>query len=282
MKTLVVFATALVLSGAAQAQEICEAPAQVCAARLQGGCLTRLGAGVLAADADASCESQFSAYRDCLSDVALRCGAAVENALGSENASEIGAGIRAGEIDDIPWLLAVDLAELRVADGNEPLTQATAALDNRLVFLDLSIDVAGAAFRETGYDPSIETECVKDPEVHDITYGWYNGNDGKFFLPTSYLSEGKCKGMVSSWGGGFAITGDEDAYDLEQIGCGTECAYSHLVGFFSVSVADSPREFMGWADNKSQMSPKIELEPYKADALLRNKFVKAVDQAREN
>lgn len=56
--------------------DLCDDPATTCQAKLPAICLQRLGAGSVAAGSDADCGAAFVAYRDCLSEIAARCGTA--------------------------------------------------------------------------------------------------------------------------------------------------------------------------------------------------------------
>lgn len=58
---------------AAAQVEICRDPATRCAAEMSDACLSRFGAGSVAAAGGGECERQFAGYRDCLAEVAAAC-----------------------------------------------------------------------------------------------------------------------------------------------------------------------------------------------------------------
>lgn len=130
-----VLAIALLLCGAraAPAQGDCGDPSARCGALIGSACLSRAGAGTLAADAPESCAAQFDAYRDCLAEVAVECAAPVPPA--------------AAEAERVPPGHRL-VAQTPVAGGRllfllapEPLSwsaaeQAAAAMGGRLAVID--------------------------------------------------------------------------------------------------------------------------------------------------
>lgn len=68
---------AAVWTGApAVAQQVCDDPSARCGGLLSSECLSRLGAGAIAASEAPACAGQLDAYRSCLSEVAAQCGTA--------------------------------------------------------------------------------------------------------------------------------------------------------------------------------------------------------------
>lgn len=61
--------------GAAAQTELCEDPGKACGEQVSASCLSRLGAGSVAAAEDPGCAEQLSTYRDCLASVATECAA---------------------------------------------------------------------------------------------------------------------------------------------------------------------------------------------------------------
>lgn len=265
-------AAALLLSGPAQAEESCEMLDRACARRLLEGCLARPGASASSLSAGDACWTDRKAYQSCMAKVVARCGAPVGPPLWVGAPRDIGAGVLAGEIGFIAWLHSDALALRRVADANRVLVAALAGLDTRLVYLDLGVDLARAE-----PDQAIAKDCVKAPEAHDLFDGGDHETNRKIFLPSRRLTEGPCKGMLSS-GGGFAIIGEPDAYSAETVPCGAECARLRLAGFFSVAVADAPHGTALRSDGESILRPSITLEAYDVGPQMRGNVAKAVGE----
>lgn len=72
----------------------CTDPQATCGATLSSTCLSRVGAGSLAADAPTDCAAQFDAYRSCLARVAEECGVASPAAPSAQPAPTLPVGHR--------------------------------------------------------------------------------------------------------------------------------------------------------------------------------------------
>lgn len=127
---------------------ICADPTTFCQKQLSPGCLERIGAGSIAADASLGCDAELDAYRDCLGLVASQCDAAADPTTGTRGAGDAATMTAIwGEVKD-----SGDVAALRSFAETYPGTPLAALAISRAAALE------GAA---AGGNPMRAAACVE-------------------------------------------------------------------------------------------------------------------------